>query len=118
MTAPGIVVREIAPAEMARLGEITVAAYREVGGTDEPYYAQLSDVATRAAVVPVLVAVQAGTGRLFGGLTYVPRSIRIYTRPFMTAARGLYESLGFERLPDLDWQLAPGERLLAYRLAL
>jgi ribosomal protein S18 acetylase RimI-like enzyme len=68
----GVVVREVAPAELDALGELTVAAYREVGETDEPYYAELRDVASRAAHVPVLVAVDAASGRLLGGMTYVP----------------------------------------------
>jgi ribosomal protein S18 acetylase RimI-like enzyme len=36
----------------------------------------------------------------------------------MAAAQALYESLGFEREPGLDWEFEPGERLLAYRLRL
>lgn len=72
LRAAGIVVREVAPAELDALGELTVAAYREVGETDEPYYAELRDVAGRAAHVPVLVAVDAADGRLLGGMTYVP----------------------------------------------
>lgn len=73
MTADrGIAVREVRPEEYERLGEITVDAYREVGETDEPYYATLRDVAARAADVPVLVAVDATTGELLGGVTYVP----------------------------------------------
>lgn len=161
-----VVVREIVPAEHQQLAAITVAAYRDAGETDEPYYAELADVATRAASVPVLVAVDAASGRLLGGLTYVPGpdgpyaegdfgdaatfrmlavdraargrgvgralveaaiararadrrpSIGIFTRPFMTAAQSLYESLGFVREPELDWEFEPGERLLAYRLVL
>jgi GNAT superfamily N-acetyltransferase len=162
----GVIVRPVAPDELDALGEITVQAYREVGETDEPYYAELRNVAARAAVVPVLVAVDASTGRLLGGLTYVPGpdgpyaegdfgdaatirmlavapdargrgagralveaaisraradrrpSIGIFTRPFMAAAQSLYESLGFVREPELDWEFEPGERLLAYRLVL
>jgi ribosomal protein S18 acetylase RimI-like enzyme len=68
----GVVVREVAPHELDPLGELTVAAYREVGETDEPYYAELRDVASRAARVPVLVAVDTVDGRLLGGMTYVP----------------------------------------------
>lgn len=68
----GLVVREIRSEEHDALGEITVAAYREVGETDEPYYAELRDVAARAAQVPVLVAVDAASGRVLGGMTYVP----------------------------------------------
>lgn len=73
MTALGtVVIREIEPAEHERLAAITVAAYREAGETDEPYYPELADVAGRAAAVPVLVAVEAASGRVLGGLTYVP----------------------------------------------
>jgi ribosomal protein S18 acetylase RimI-like enzyme len=166
LSAAGVVIREVTPAEVDALGELTVAAYREVGETDEPYYAELRDVAARAARVPVLVALDAADGRLLGGMTYVPGpdgpyaegdfgdaatirmlavdlaargrgagralvetaiararadgrpSIGIFTRPFMTAARSLYASLGFEREPELDWQFEPGEWLLAYRLRL
>jgi len=42
--------------------------------------------------------------------------IAIFTRPRMTAAHGLYESMGFVRAPDQDETFAPGEWLLAYRL--
>jgi hypothetical protein len=36
----------------------------------------------------------------------------------MDAARQLYTSVGFGRLPDRDWSPAPGFTLLAYGLAL
>lgn len=42
----------------------------------------------------------------------------LYTRPFMAAAHRLYESLGFQRVPQLDWEFEPGEWLWAYRLDL
>lgn len=71
MTA-GFVVREALPEEYAAVGELIVAAYIDAGETDEPYYAELRDVASRAARVPVLVAVEEGSGRLLGGVTYVP----------------------------------------------
>lgn len=69
---PGVLIREVRPDEMDILGELTVAAYREAGETDEDYYPELRDVATRAALVPVLVAVDADTRRVLGGVTYVP----------------------------------------------
>ncbi len=40
------------------------------------------------------------------------------TGVWMTAARSLYEELGFERAPGADWEPLPGVALLAYRLAL
>jgi ribosomal protein S18 acetylase RimI-like enzyme len=160
-----IVIREIRGDELETLGEITVDAYREVGETEAAYYPELRDVAGRAAQVPVLVAVEEGTGRVLGGVTYVPGpgpfhegefgdaasfrmlavsiaargrgvgralveacierarrdrrpAIGIYTRPFMSAAHQLYRSLGFRRLPELDWEFEPGEWLWAYRLDL
>lgn len=71
-TNRGIEIREVRPDEMEALGDLTVAAYREAGETDEEYYPELRDVARRAALVPVLVAVDASTGLLLGGVTYVP----------------------------------------------
>lgn len=69
-----VVVREIAPAECGRLGEITVAAYLEVEGVagETEYLGELRDVASRAAQVPVLVAVDAASGEVLGGVAYVP----------------------------------------------
>jgi GNAT superfamily N-acetyltransferase len=160
-----IVVREARPEEYAELGAMTVAAYRAAGETEEGYYPELLDVASRARDVPVLAAVDATTGRLLGTTTYVPgpgpwhegdfgplASMRmlavapdvqgrgagralvvacieraraagspglgLHTRPFMTAAHRLYESLGFRRVPELDWEFDPGEWLWAYRLDL
>jgi ribosomal protein S18 acetylase RimI-like enzyme len=40
------------------------------------------------------------------------------TRPEMTAAQGLYRSLGFGRLPALDWASGPGVTLLAFGIPL
>jgi ribosomal protein S18 acetylase RimI-like enzyme len=42
--------------------------------------------------------------------------IAIYTRPSMRAAHHLYESLGFARSADSDWEFEPGEWLWGYRL--
>lgn len=44
--------------------------------------------------------------------------LALYTRPAMSAAQRLYESLGFRRVRQLDWEFEPGEWLLAYRLDL
>jgi ribosomal protein S18 acetylase RimI-like enzyme len=163
-SAEPIVVREARPDEHAALGELIVRAYREVGETEASYYAELLDVAGRAALVPVLVAVDA-EDHVLGCVTYVPGpgpfhegefaeaasirmlavapaarrrgvgrvlveacieraraagrpAISLSTRPFMTAAHRLYASLGFARVPELDWEFDPGEWLRAYRLAL
>jgi ribosomal protein S18 acetylase RimI-like enzyme len=66
-----IQVREVRPDEFAALGEVTVAAYRTVGEDADGYLDFVRDVATRAAICPVLVAVDE-TGRVLGGVTYVP----------------------------------------------
>ncbi len=70
---PPILVREIRPEEYEALGEVTVAAYRALPDGDRypDYLAELRDVGRRAAEVPVLVAVD-GTGRVLGGVAYVP----------------------------------------------
>ena len=44
------------------------------------------------------------------------RGVAILTRPSMTAAQRLYESLGFVRVPSRDWELEPGEWLWSYVL--
>jgi GNAT superfamily N-acetyltransferase len=62
----------IQPAQLAALGDITVAAYRGLPGrpTSDRYAAMLRDVAARAREAEVLVAV-ADDGALLGGVTYV-----------------------------------------------
>jgi GNAT superfamily N-acetyltransferase len=69
-----LVVREVRPSEYARVGEITLAAYLEVPGVadDTDYLEELADVAARAALVPVLVAVEPADGVILGAVTYVP----------------------------------------------
>ncbi len=46
------------------------------------------------------------------------RQLVLSTQSGMDAARHLYTSVGFGRLPDRDWSPAPGFTLLAYGLAL
>jgi ribosomal protein S18 acetylase RimI-like enzyme len=69
---PGYLVREAVPAEHEAIGDLVVRAYRAVGETDESYYDELRDVASRAAVVPVLAAIEEGSGRVLGAVTFVP----------------------------------------------
>ena len=158
-------IREALPCEFGPLGELTVSAYRDIGETEDDYFDELRDVAARAALVPVLVAVDFDSEQLLGGVTYVPGpgpfhegdfgdsaslrmlavakeargrgvgralvgaciararadgrpAIGLHTRPFMTAAHHLYESLGFRRTTEGDWEFEPGEWLFAYRLDL
>lgn len=44
------------------------------------------------------------------------RGVAILTRPSMTAAHRLYESLGFVRERSRDWEFAAGEWLWSYVL--
>ena len=66
-------VRPVRPDEHAGLAALTVAAYRALLGhdMDAGYTAELADVAGRAALVDVLVAVDEGGG-IVGGVTYIP----------------------------------------------
>jgi ribosomal protein S18 acetylase RimI-like enzyme len=46
------------------------------------------------------------------------RRLLLSTQPTMKAAQALYLSLGFTRLPDLDWSPVPEATLLAFGLLL
>jgi ribosomal protein S18 acetylase RimI-like enzyme len=46
------------------------------------------------------------------------RRLVLCTLPAMRTAHHLYEQAGFRRLPERDWEPAPGARLLAYGLVL
>jgi ribosomal protein S18 acetylase RimI-like enzyme len=158
----GSTIREIRPDEYAALGEITVRAYADLLSPDDTdYLAELRDVGSRAAAVPVLVAID-DDGRVLGGVAYVPgpgtalsegerdgeagirmlavdpaltgrgigralavacvdraradgrSGMTLFTLPNMTIAHRLYESLGFRRDPDRDWEYMPDESLLSY----
>ncbi len=65
-------IRPVDPSEAAALAELTVAAYAAAPGfgADDAYFTELADVARRAELAEVLVAVDDGT--LVGGVTYVP----------------------------------------------
>jgi len=68
---PRFTIREIRPDEFEALGELTVRAYAAIPGeTDDGYHPYLRDVASRAAAVPVLVAVD-DVGRVLGGVSYI-----------------------------------------------
>ena len=66
-------VRPVRPEEHEALAALTVSAYQALLGPDlnREYVAELADVAARAAVVDILVAVD-DESRLAGGIAYIP----------------------------------------------
>jgi ribosomal protein S18 acetylase RimI-like enzyme len=68
-------VREAHPGELDDAGRIVADAYVAGGGFDihdRRYLDQIRDARRRARSCPVLVAVEDGTARLLGSVTYVP----------------------------------------------
>jgi ribosomal protein S18 acetylase RimI-like enzyme len=161
-------IRPARPEEYETLGELTVAAYHSLPNVmdhQSEYDRRLRDVATRAGVSCVLVAIGSG-GELLGGVTYVrgpddPYSeelregeagmrmlavdpawqgrgvgraltraclgraraegrqrLVLHTGAWMPAAIRLYERMGFDRRPDVDFTPAPGIDLIAYSFEL
>lgn len=69
----GIVIRDVRPDEFAAAAEVVVAAYLHLSTPEADWYFDvIRDVATRAAAVPVLVAVERSTGAVVGSVTFVP----------------------------------------------
>jgi ribosomal protein S18 acetylase RimI-like enzyme len=70
---PGFEIRPIRPDDYDALAELTVTAYQTTpeGVGDGPYRDELRDVAGRAAVAEVLVAVDADD-TVLGGIAYIP----------------------------------------------
>ncbi|MFI8960916.1 GNAT family N-acetyltransferase [Streptomyces sp. NPDC053493] len=71
-------IRDVRPEEYATLGELTARAYLDDGhllqGEDDWYFGHLKNVAGRAEVADVLVAVarDEADGAVLGGVTFVP----------------------------------------------
>ena len=101
------------------LGTVTIcphgSPYREVARDDEGEFRML-------AVDPR--AQGRGVGRLLTGAAVDDArrhgfaAVVLSTTATMTAAHGLYESLGFVRVPDRDWSPNQHVDLLVYRLEL
>lgn len=171
-----VLVREVRPGEYERAGAVVLASYRALEGyvAEPDYERELADVAARAALAQVAVAVQVGVDRdaptgvagtvVIGCVTYVPditnpyaefddpgaagfrmlgvdpahqgsgagralvewcveraveagkERLLIHSTPWMVRAHGLYERIGFERRPDLDWVPVPNIQLLGFAL--
>jgi GNAT superfamily N-acetyltransferase len=75
MSAITFTIREAAPAEYESVGDVIETAYRAVNDPKfEDYVDEVRDVARRARVCPILVAVEEGTAEILGTVTYVPGS--------------------------------------------
>ena len=81
-------IRPVRPDEYEALGALTVAAYEGLGGMDLGDYAiELANVAERAALADVLVAVS--EGRVLGGVTYVPAHDNPYAEDLAAGEVGI-----------------------------
>ncbi|MGH9223258.1 MAG: GNAT family N-acetyltransferase [Acidimicrobiales bacterium] len=102
------------------LGSVTYvpspySQYAEFRGDDE--------VGVRMLVVAPDAQRQGVGSRLVGACIERARAagrtrVSLHTTASMTAARRLYERLGFARAPERDWVPEPGVHLLGYLLAL
>ncbi len=160
--SPGMLIRVARPEEYARIGALSVDAYRADGQLVEHYVPFLADVAARAEHGTILAAVDQETGSVLGAATFVLpssplaevaregeaefrtlavapgaqgrgvgaalvracldraatlgcRAVVICARDMATTAQRLYQRLGFQRAPELDWSPVPGVQLLALR---
>ena len=94
-------IREARPEEYEAAGELCVLAYAAIEGeTDLGYFGELRDVATRAEVVPVLVAAEPD-GTLLGTVTYVPGP-----GPYAESERA--DEAGFRMLAVAPWAQGRG----------
>jgi GNAT superfamily N-acetyltransferase len=94
-------IREAQPEEYEAAGEVCVLAYAAIEGeTDLGYFDELRDVATRAQVVPVLVAAEPD-GTLLGTVTYVPGP-----GPYAETERA--DEAGFRMLAVAPWAQGRG----------
>ena len=103
-------------------GEITGTVTLEAFGPGSELARDETEADVRAFAVSA-AAQGRGVGReLLGALIQLAgtnglRRLRLCTLPPMKAAQHLYETAGFARTPDLDWEPAPGVSLRAYELA-
>lgn len=101
------------------LGTVAIALpgtpWREIGGPDELEFRMLavSPAARGRGVGEALTRRVLDRAAELGCTAVALSSSRL-----MHAAHRLYERLGFQRTPELDWSPEPGVQLIAYRLAL
>jgi ribosomal protein S18 acetylase RimI-like enzyme len=101
------------------LGSVTFSPpgspYREISLDEEGEFRMLAvdPTAQRLGIGTALVRWCLDRSRELG-----QRRMVLCTQAENTMARGLYQRLGFERLPERDWTPAPGVDLVAYSLDL
>lgn len=91
------------------------SAYKELAGPQEGEFRMLAVApeARRRGAARALVQACLDRSRAVGHSRIV-----LSTQPGMTQAHTLYESFGFTRAPELDWEPVPGVSLVAYALDL
>jgi ribosomal protein S18 acetylase RimI-like enzyme len=104
-------------------GQLLGAAVYTVAGSE------FADIARGAeAEIRMLATAKAARGRGVGAALVqdcVQRTraegrpaLVLSTKPVMVAAQRLYARLGFERMPERDWEYAPGKGLLTFRFVI
>jgi ribosomal protein S18 acetylase RimI-like enzyme len=96
LAAPGAPGRAVAEAGEAELSRLVVAASARRLGIGRGLADRCSELAQAAGW----------------------NAIALWSRPYQTAAHGLYESLGYERVPERDRTDEGGHERLVFRLAL
>ncbi len=122
-------IRRAAPADLAAVGEVTVAAYSPfLLGPEDPYAARLRDAAARAEQAELefrMLSVAPGAQGQGVGAALVEHVLDHYRRADaravvlsslveMAAAHRLYARHGFTRLPERDWSPVPDVHLIAF----
>lgn len=101
------------------LGNVTVcppgSPWRELAGPGEGEFRMLavSPTAQGRGVGEALVRLSVDRAREQGA-----RAVVLSSLEQMAAAHRLYRRLGFDRIPERDWEPVPGVRLIAFRTTL
>ncbi len=123
------VLRDAGPEELDEVTEVILRAYEEYTPSPLPqvweeawnaYWHDIGDVRGRLDQAELILAELAG--RIVGTVTFSRRagatSVGLYTMTWMGIAQGMYERMGFRRMPELDYRAVPVVTVMAYRLDL
>lgn len=109
---------------VAELDGELVGSVTYVPGRGRDFEFDLDDTASMRMLGVVPEAGGRGVGRALAGWCVDAarsagrRRVALHTEQAMRAAHRMYESLGFRRAPEFDWEPLPGVDLLAYVLDL